>query len=86
MGAATIMSNLGAEAADLAALGGSLLVNMGTITPDGLANQLEAIEAYHKAKRRIVFDPVGYAHPHQPTRDTADHIVEVAPPVLGALP
>ncbi|OAA57847.1 Hydroxyethylthiazole kinase [Niveomyces insectorum RCEF 264] len=60
VGASPIMSNQGAEAADLARLPGSaLVVNMGTVTPDSLANYVQAIGAYNAAGRPIILDPVG---------------------------
>jgi thiamine-phosphate diphosphorylase/hydroxyethylthiazole kinase len=59
IGASPIMSNNGLEAADLANLGGSLVVNMGTVTPDGLSNYLLAISAYNAVGGPVVFDPVG---------------------------
>ncbi|KAK3380054.1 Hydroxyethylthiazole kinase family-domain-containing protein [Lasiosphaeria ovina] len=59
VGASPIMSSYGQEAADLCKLGGSLVINMGTVTPDGLANYLEALRAYNQAGRPVVFDPVG---------------------------
>ena len=58
-GASPIMANYGEEAADLARLGGALVLNMGTVTPDGLANYLQALRAYNDAGRPVVFDPVG---------------------------
>jgi thiamine-phosphate diphosphorylase/hydroxyethylthiazole kinase len=59
VGASPIMSNNGEEAADLAKLGGALVVNMGTVTPDGLQNYVKALKAYNQAGRPVVFDPVG---------------------------
>ncbi|KZZ97609.1 Hydroxyethylthiazole kinase [Moelleriella libera RCEF 2490] len=60
VGASPIMSTYAREAPDLAAIGGGgLLVNMGTVTPDGLDNYVHAIRAYNAARRPIVFDPVG---------------------------
>jgi thiamine-phosphate diphosphorylase/hydroxyethylthiazole kinase len=59
VGASPIMSNYAEEAADLAKLGGALVVNMGTVTPEGLANYVRAIQAYTAAGRAIVYDPVG---------------------------
>lgn len=60
VGASPIMSNSGAEAADLAHLPGSaLVINMGTSTPESLANYVKAIGAYNAAGRPVVFDPVG---------------------------
>ncbi|KAJ0135249.1 putative thiamine biosynthetic bifunctional enzyme, partial [Colletotrichum tanaceti] len=59
IGASPIMANYGEEAPDLARLGGSLVVNMGTVTPDGIANYLQALAAYNAAGRPVVFDPVG---------------------------
>ncbi|WYZ40387.1 hypothetical protein EsH8_IV_000728 [Colletotrichum jinshuiense] len=59
VGASPIMANYGEEAPDLARLGGSLVVNMGTVTPEGLQNYLKALSAYNGAGRPVVFDPVG---------------------------
>ena len=59
IGASPIMSNNGLEAADLAKLGGSLVINMGTVTPEGLQNYLMALKAYNVAGGPVVLDPVG---------------------------
>lgn len=53
------MSNNGAEAADLAALGGALVINMGTTTPDMRNNHLTALAAYNRVGGPVVLDPVG---------------------------
>jgi thiamine-phosphate diphosphorylase/hydroxyethylthiazole kinase len=59
VGASPIMANYGEEAKDLAALGGALVINMGTVTPDGILNYLKALKAYNDAGQPVVFDPVG---------------------------
>ncbi|KAH9906387.1 TMP-TENI-domain-containing protein [Xylariomycetidae sp. FL2044] len=59
VGASPIMANYGEEAKDLASLGGALVINMGTVTPDGLTNYLKALAAYNNAGQPVVFDPVG---------------------------
>ncbi|KAH7408544.1 Hydroxyethylthiazole kinase family-domain-containing protein [Phaeosphaeria sp. MPI-PUGE-AT-0046c] len=59
IGASPIMANYGEEAKDLSALGGALVVNMGTVTPDGLLNYKKAIAAYNLSGGPIVLDPVG---------------------------
>lgn len=59
VGASPIMSNNGAEAQDLANLGGSLVVNMGTVTKDSLDSYIQAIHAYNSVGGPIVLDPVG---------------------------
>jgi thiamine-phosphate diphosphorylase/hydroxyethylthiazole kinase len=59
VGASPIMANYGDEAKDLSALGGALVVNMGTVTPDGLLNYKKAITAYNLSGGPIVLDPVG---------------------------
>ena len=59
IGASPIMANYGEEAKDLAALGGALVVNMGTVTLDGLLNYASAIRAYNEVDGPILFDPVG---------------------------
>ena len=58
-GASPIMSLNGEEAADLAALKGGLVVNMGTITPDTMAAYKAGLLAYNGAGNPVVFDPVG---------------------------
>lgn len=59
IGSSPIMSNNGLEAADLAALGGSLVINMGTTTPEIRANHLRALAAYNAAGGPTLLDPVG---------------------------
>ncbi|KJZ74080.1 hypothetical protein HIM_06529 [Hirsutella minnesotensis 3608] len=59
IGASPIMSNYAREAPDLAKLGGALVINMGTVTPEGLENYVEALKAYNDAGRPVVLDPVG---------------------------
>ncbi|SPN98356.1 probable hydroxyethylthiazole kinase [Cephalotrichum gorgonifer] len=59
VGASPIMANYGEEAADLAGLGGALVVNMGTVTPEGLDNYAKALKAYNLAGGPVVYDPVG---------------------------
>ncbi|RMZ67843.1 hydroxyethylthiazole kinase [Pyrenophora seminiperda CCB06] len=59
IGASPIMANYGLEAPDLAQLKGGLVINMGTVTPDGLLNFKQAINAYNAAGGPIVLDPVG---------------------------
>ena len=59
IGASPIMANCGEEAKDLAGLGGSLVVNMGTVTPEGLQNYCQAIRAYNEAGGPVILDPVG---------------------------
>ncbi|KAG6364135.1 hypothetical protein INS49_005733 [Diaporthe citri] len=59
VGASPIMANYGEEAADLAKLGAALVINMGTVTPEGLHNYKKALRAYNAAGRPVIFDPVG---------------------------
>jgi thiamine-phosphate diphosphorylase / hydroxyethylthiazole kinase len=59
VGASPIMSNNSAEAPDLALLGGSLVVNMGTVTSETLAHYIKALQAYNAAKGPVLLDPVG---------------------------
>ena len=53
------MANDGGEAADLAKLGGALVINMGSATPDSISNHLQALRAYNKFGGPVLFDPVG---------------------------
>ncbi|KAI1822939.1 TMP-TENI-domain-containing protein [Xylaria intraflava] len=59
VGASPIMANYGEEAVDLSKLGGALVINMGTVTPEGLDNYLKALRAYNAVGGPVVFDPVG---------------------------
>lgn len=59
IGASPIMANYGEEAEDLAKLDGSLVVNMGTVTPAGLRDYIQAIKAYNERGGPVVLDPVG---------------------------
>lgn len=59
VGSSPIMSNNGLEAADLAALGGSLVINMGSTTPDMRSNHIRALAAYNAVGGPVLFDPVG---------------------------
>lgn len=53
------MSNNALEAADLAALGGALVINMGTTTPDARHNHITALAAYNRVGGPVLLDPVG---------------------------
>lgn len=59
IGASPIMANYGKEAEDLCKFKGSLVINMGTVTPDGLENYLLALNAYNNEGAPVLFDPVG---------------------------
>jgi thiamine-phosphate diphosphorylase / hydroxyethylthiazole kinase len=59
VGASPIMANYAEEARDLAALGGALVINMGTVTPEGLENYQKTLRAYNDAGQPVVYDPVG---------------------------
>ncbi|KIX03898.1 hydroxyethylthiazole kinase [Rhinocladiella mackenziei CBS 650.93] len=58
-GSSPIMSENGAEASDLAQLGGTLVINMGTATADKVNAFIAGMKAYNAAGAPIVFDPVG---------------------------
>jgi thiamine-phosphate diphosphorylase/hydroxyethylthiazole kinase len=58
-GASPIMSENGPEAPDLAKLGGALVINMGTATPEKIATFLEGMRAYNAVGAPILLDPVG---------------------------
>lgn len=53
------MSLNGEEADDLARLGGALVINMGTVTPEGLLNYQKALKAYNAVGGPVLYDPVG---------------------------
>lgn len=53
------MSSTGAEATDLSALQGALVINMGTATPSALSSHLLALRAYNARGGPVLLDPVG---------------------------
>ncbi|KAL9603929.1 MAG: hypothetical protein Q9219_000867 [cf. Caloplaca sp. 3 TL-2023] len=53
------MANSGDEAAELAALGGALVVNMGSVTPEAVSNYVKAVQAYNSSGQPVLLDPVG---------------------------
>lgn len=53
------MSANGAEASDLAALRGSLVLNIGTVTPEALTHYVAALTAYNAVGGPVLLDPVG---------------------------
>lgn len=59
VGGSPIMANYGEEAKDLCKLGGALVINMGTVTTDGLQSYAQALQAYNLHGGPVVFDPVG---------------------------
>ncbi|KAI4265978.1 MAG: hypothetical protein L6R38_009039 [Xanthoria sp. 2 TBL-2021] len=59
IGSSPIMANNGDEAPELAALGGALVINMGSITPEATTNYVRAGQAYNACGQPVLFDPVG---------------------------
>lgn len=64
VGGSPIMANYGEEASDLSNLGGALVINMGTVTPEGLKNYSQALRAYNLAGGPVILDPVGAGATH----------------------
>ncbi|KAJ9633447.1 thiamine biosynthetic bifunctional enzyme [Knufia peltigerae] len=58
-GASPIMSEIAVEAPDLAKLGGSLIVNMGTATPEKVNSFIAGMRAYNAVGGPVLLDPVG---------------------------
>lgn len=58
------MSPYGEEAGDIAAFDGALVVNMGTLTRESVANNLIAMKEYNERGNPVVYDPVGAAATH----------------------
>lgn len=61
MGASPIMAPYGDEAADLAGFDGALVINMGTLTKESVANNLIAMKGYNSRGNPVIYDPVGAA-------------------------
>ncbi|KAK5050542.1 hypothetical protein LTR84_003823 [Exophiala bonariae] len=58
-GGSPIMSENGPEAADLARLGGGLVINMGTATPEKITTFIAGLRAYNAVGSPVLLDPVG---------------------------
>lgn len=58
-GAKPIMSTDGGEAADLARLGGCLVINTGTVQPHTRKSYIQALQAYNAVGGPTLLDPVG---------------------------
>lgn len=58
-GSSPIMSDNGPEAPDLAKLGGGLVINMGTATPEKMNSFIAGMRAYNAVGGPVLFDPVG---------------------------
>lgn len=58
------MSPYGEEASDLAVYDGALVINMGTLTRESVANNLVAMKEYNQRGNPVVYDPVGAAATH----------------------
>lgn len=58
-GASPIMSDNGPEAPDLAKLGGGLVINMGTATPEKMNSFIAGLKAYNQVGSPVLLDPVG---------------------------
>lgn len=58
-GSSPIMSDNGPEAPDLAKLGGALVINMGTATPEKMNSFVEGTKAYNEVGAPVLLDPVG---------------------------
>jgi thiamine-phosphate diphosphorylase / hydroxyethylthiazole kinase len=58
-GSSPIMSANTGEAADLARLGGSLVINMGTASAEKIESFIAGVKAYNEVGAPVVFDPVG---------------------------
>lgn len=53
------MANNADEASELAALGGALVINMGSVTPEAVSNYVKATQAYNACGQPVLLDPVG---------------------------
>ncbi|KAL8783927.1 MAG: hypothetical protein Q9213_004257 [Squamulea squamosa] len=74
IGSSPIMANNGDEAPELAALGGALVINMGSVTQDSTANYIRAAQAYNDCGQPVLFDPVG-AGATQLRRETVQRLM-----------
>ncbi|KAH0565591.1 hypothetical protein GP486_001006 [Trichoglossum hirsutum] len=74
IGASPIMSSYGGEAADLAQLNGSLVINMGTVTPASVESYITALRAYNTHGGPVILDPVG-AGATQIRKDTVSRLL-----------
>ncbi|KAI4110506.1 MAG: hypothetical protein LQ339_001372 [Xanthoria mediterranea] len=74
IGSSPIMANNGDEAPELARLGGALVINMGSVTPEARTNYIRAAQAYNACGQPVLFDPVG-AGATKLRRDAAESLM-----------
>lgn len=80
IGASPVMAHAHEEVADMAAIAGALVLNMGTLTPEWVTS-MKMAAAVCKGKTPIVFDPVGVgATPYR--TEVAKEIIATCQPTV----
>jgi len=79
LGASPVMAHAAEEVADLAAVAGALVINIGTLSPAWVDSMRLAAYSAARAARPIVFDPVGAGATSYRT-ETCRRLIEETPP------
>ena len=82
LGASPVMAHAAEEVADLAAISGALVINIGTLSPAWVESMRLAMAVAARAGRPIVFDPVGAGATAYRTGTCRRLIEETAPSVI----
>ena len=82
LGASPVMAHAGEEVAEMAALAGALVINIGTLSPPWVHSMRLAMRAAARRKRPIVFDPVGAGATAYRTESCRSLIQETPPSII----
>ncbi len=81
LGASPVMAHAAEEVADLAAVAGALVINIGTLSPAWVESMRLAMQSAARAGRPIVFDPVGAGATAYRT-ETCRRLIDETPPSI----
>ena len=81
LGASPVMAHAAEEVADLAAVAGALVINIGTLSPEWVDSMRLAMRTAARAGRPIVFDPVGAGATRYRT-ESCHRLIEETPPSI----
>jgi hydroxyethylthiazole kinase len=84
LGASPVMAHAGEEVAEMAAIAGALVLNIGTLSPPWISAMFKAAESARQKRVPIVLDPVGAGATRLRTETARKLLGEFPPEVLRA--
>ena len=82
LGASPVMAHAAQEVAEMAALAGALVINIGTLSPSWVDSMFTAGRAARALARPIVLDPVGAGATHFRTETARRLLAELRPAIV----